>query len=314
MAAIGISVVFLTACGGGGGGQRDGGDPNARGITTDTPYSVSVNRGTIGSTPVTISDGAITIGHRTITEEEFEGGVEYVAEGHIRSRIFDAPGAASGPALEIHALRGHESSPFTLGAWAEGNVSPNPGFRISEIFGAFLLPNVDRTPVSNLPVTGSATWRGDYVGYVDREGVGVSQVAGNAAIVANFFSPSTYGTNGAITVELLPPDPARSVFATPPGFLGYHDRVLMSGPIDGNVFESDVTATRTVAGQTLPRGDSISVINPLGTQRTLYSTGSANSGGMQGAFFGSQGGGSGGTYQFTIGTTTAAGSFGGLLE
>ena len=325
LAATAISVTFLTACGGGGGagggGPMSGGSPAD--ITTHTPYSVSVNRGTFGSPPVSLTEGdeVLTIGGRALTEENItlltdddSGGYSY---RHFRS--FDAPGATSGPAFDLHHFGGYEH--FTFGVWAEGEVSLNPGFRIGETFGAYFLPNSDRTPISDLPVTGSATWRGHYAGYVDREGVGVSQVAGAAAIVANFLSPSIYGSSGAITVELLPPDPSRSSFAAPPPDLciitcvptEYGDRVLISGPIDGNTFESDVTATRTLAGQTFPRGDTISVLN-VETQSSLYSQGTASSGGMQGGFFSDRGSGSGGTYQFTIGTTKAVGSFGGVLQ
>ena len=319
--------VVLTACGGGsGGGVRSDGSPAD--ITTHTPYSVSVNRGSIGTTPVIVSDDGdvITIGSRTITGTDATLLTEYDVSGgysHLHFRAFDAPGATSGPALEFHILGGYDY--FALGAWAEGEVSPNPGFRIGETFGAYFLPDEGLTPVPNLPTTGLATWRGHYAGYVDREGVGVSQVVGRAEITASFYSPSVYGSSGAIVVELLPPDPVRSSFAAPPPqlcvvactTLEYDDRVLMGGPIDGATFESDVTATRTLAGQTIPRGDMINVIsstNSLGGYRTLYSTGSAHSGGMQGGFFGNRGSGSGGTYQFTIGTTKAVGSFGGILQ
>jgi hypothetical protein len=278
---------------------------------------VSADGGTFGSLPVTVSADAITVANQTI---EFDSASQVGTQaGHYRA--FDSAGATSGPATEVHYFGQHDGySYIQFGSWAKGVVSPNPGFRIGEQFGAFLAPTAGTrpTPTSNLPTAGTATWRGHYAGYVDRQGVGVSQVVGRAEMVAA-FGQTQFG-DGGIIVELLPPDPSRSSFAVPPsGYsLGYQDRVVMNEIIKGNTFENDVTATYTAFGQTFPRGDTI-VASPLAfsCQRAnscLYSEGAANSGGMQGGFFGNRGGEAGGTYQFTVGATKAAGSFGATLQ
>ena len=297
--------------------------PGGSGTSGPTPpgsnaaYTVSADGGTFGSLPVTVSADAITVANRTVTLDAASqaGG----RSGHYRA--FDSAGATSGPATEVHYFGKNDGySHLQFGSWARGVVSPNPGFRIGEQFGAFLTPyaGVEPTPTSSLPTTGTATWSGHYAGYVDRQGVGVSQVVGRADIVA-VFGQTRFG-DGGILVELLPPDPNRSSFAVPSTsrYLGYQDRVLMNGVIAGNTFENDLAATYTVVGQTLPRGDTISVYSSGSQCRSagdcLYSPGLANSGGMQGGFFGSRGGAAGGTYRFTIGTTKAAGSFGGRLQ
>ncbi len=326
-----FALLTLAACGGGGGGgptsmMPPGGGDGGQMPDGDTSsgsnaaYTVSADSGTFGSTPVTVSPDAITIANQTI---RFNSASQVGAQVGIY-RAFDSPGTTSGPATEVHYFGQHAGySYIQFGSWAKGVVSPNPGFRIGDDFGAFVAPYADSglTPASNLPATGTATWQGQYTGYVDRQGVGVSHVVGRAAMVAN-FGHSVFGVgDGGIVVELLPPDPRRSSFAAPPPDVcvftcvptEYGDRVLMSGPIDGNTFESDVTATRTLAGQTFPRGDAISVIN-VQTQSSLYSHGAANSGGFNGGFYGNRGGEAGGTYHFTIGTTKAAGSFGGKLQ
>ena len=280
---------------------------------SNAPYTVSILNGSAGAAPVSVGSDTITVQGRTVQlESATQVGFQ---PGHHRA--FDTPGATSGPALEIHLFGENEGyEHIRFGSWAKGVVSSNPGFRIGEQFGAFLAPNTGSgpTPTSNLPTTGSATWHGHYAGYVDREGVGVSQVVGQAVLVA-FFGQTQFG-DGGMLVELLPPDPDRSAFAVPPtGILGYDDRVMMNGNIKGNTFENDVTATYTVFGQTFPRGDTISTLGVgCSIGDCLYSQGLANSGGMQGGFFGNRGGEAGGTYHFTVGATKAAGSFGGELQ
>lgn len=319
-----FALLTLAACGGGGGstsvsggtGGTTGGGTGGGTSGSDAAYSVSADRGTFGSTRVTVSPDAITIANQTI---RFDSASQVgIQSGHYRA--FDSTGATSGPATEVHYF-GHLNgySYIQFGSWAKGIVSPNPGFRIGEQFGAFVAPNAGttRTPTSNLPTAGTATWRGQYAGYVDRQGVGVSQVVGQAEMVA-VFGQTQFG-DGGIIFELLPPDPSRSSFAVSPrGYLGYQDRVVMNGIIKGNTFENDVTATHTTFGQTFPRGDTIQAFSASSHCRNasdcLYSQGLANSGGLQGGFFGNRGGEAGGTYQFTVGATKAAGSFGAKLQ
>ena len=319
VAATTFALLTLAACGGGGGGGStvplppDGGSGTPSG--SDAAYTVSADGGTFGALPVTVSADAITVANQTI---RFDSASQVgTRAGHYRA--FDSASATSGSATEVHYFGQRDGySYIQFGSWAKGVVSPNPGFRIGEQFGAFLAPTAGSmpTPTSNLPTTGTATWIGHYAGYVDRQGVGVSQVVGEAGMVA-VFSQTQFG-DGGIVVELAPPDPSRSSFAVPPTWGLYPDRVLMNGFITGNTFETDLAATYTAFGQTFPRGDSI-VAGSVGSQcrntgDCLYSQGLANSGGMQGGFFGNRGGEAGGTYQFTIGTTKAAGSFGAKLQ
>lgn len=322
-AAAAICVLFLTACGGSGSGEKvsesgvgttgnnTGGTPGGEpALGNRAPYSVSVTGGSFGTTPVRVSSDSITIGSRTV---QFDVSSQVGSQtGHYRD--FDTAGTTSGPAIEVHYFGKNEGfSHLQFGTWAKGYVSPNPGFRIGEEFGAFLAPVVGSslTSASNLPTTGHATWRGKYAGYVDREGVGVSQVVGSAAIVAA-FGPGQHGDGGVI-VTLGVPDPNRSSFAAAPPGIEYSDIVQMNGIIKGNTFESDVTATYTVLGQTVPRGDAI-VVYGGPPEYSLYSPGSAHSGGIRGGFFGNRAGEAGGTYHFTVGRTKAAGSFGGNIE
>ena len=325
-------IVVAAGCGGGG----DDVSPSTTPSTPETPttpttptepetpqagsnalYTVSVVNGSAGAAAVSVGSEAITVQGRTV---QFESATQVgVQPGHYRA--FDTPGATSGPALEIHLFGENEGyEHIRFGSWAKGIVSPNPGFRIGEEYGAFLAPYSASglTPASNLPTTGTATWEGSYAGYVDRQGVGVSQVVGRAGMLA-FFHTTQFGGDGTITVELLPPDPSRSSFAAPPSeFASYTDHVIMTGPITGNTFEYDVMDTYTISGQSIPTS-SIGVSDILGSCRPtsggcLYSHGIANSGEVQGGFFGNRGGEVGGTYYFTIGATKAAGSYGGKLQ
>ena len=316
-------ALFITACGGGGGGggmavmRPPPGGPG--GPSSDpgpqpgnlAPYTTSVSSGVFGTTPVRVGDDSITIEDQTVALDAST----QIDSRSWHYRMFDTEGATSGPATEVHIFGQNEGlSHLRFGSWAKGVVSPNPGFRIGEQFGAFLAPNTDSTPTpaSNLPVAGTAEWRGTYAGYVDREGVGVSQVVGPASIRAAFRTSqiAAFG-DGSVVITLGTPDPSRSSFAWPRApVLAFGDpEVIMYGYIQGNTFESDVTATYTFHGQTLPRGDQIGVASD-----DLYSSGLANSGGVRGGFFGNRGGEAGGTYQFTIGTTRAAGSFGGKIQ
>lgn len=344
LAAV-LAIGLLTGCGGGRGGGPPSMMPPSGGDGSQMPdgdvlsgsnaaFTVSADGDIFGSLPVTVSTDAITVGNQTISFDlvsQVGGRV-----GHYRA--YDSAGATSGPATEVHYFGQDDGySYIQFGSWAKGVVSPNPGFRIGQDFGAFVAPYADTglTPVSNLPAAGTATWQGQYTGYVDKEGVGVSHVVGGAQILASFgssiFGVSAMGGDGDILLTLSPPDPNRSSFAVPPQdncaivcvSANYADAVEITGLIEGNTFEGDVTATRNIAGQAYPRGDSIRVFNsgfaltPGGVPPSpvgLYSHGRANSGGMRGGFFGNRGGESGGTYYFTIGTTKAAGSFGGKLQ
>ena len=331
-----FALLTLAACGGGGGGGGptsmmppgdDGGSGSGNGAGGDTggdtpsgtnaTYTASVVGDTFGSLPVTVSADAITVANQTINLNS----ASQVGTRAGHHRAFDSAGATSGPATEVHYFGQRDGySYIQFGSWAKGVVSPNPGFRVGEQFGAFLAPTAGSrpTPVSNLPTTGSATWRGSYAGYVDREGVGVSQVVGAAEILVHFFSPNQFGDTGALAVFFDSPDPSRSSFAplieSRSRETGYNLRVglvQMTAPITGNTFDGDVTDTRTVLGHTVPGGTTIAT-DPQGG--LLYSLGSANSGGLSGGFFGSRGGEAGGTYQFTVGATKAVGSFGGKLQ
>ena len=319
-AAAAFAFLTLAACGGGGGGgttsmMPGGGTGGGTPSGSNAPYSVSADGGTFGSTAVRVSADSITVANQTIN---FDSASQVGSQaGHYRG--FDSAGATSGPATEVHYFGERDGySYIQFGSWAKGVVSPNPGFRIGEQFGAFLAPTAGSgpTPTSNLPTAGTATWRGQYAGYVDKQGVGVSQVVGRAEMVAVFRQ--TQFSDGVVAVELLPPDPSRSSFAVPGRYTGYTETVGISGIITGNTIESEIGATYTAFGQTLPRQDSIVVFavdrSCLIVGDCLYSHGLANSGGMQGGFFGNRGGEAGGTYQFTVGTTKAAGSFGGKLQ
>lgn len=312
-----FALLTLAACGGGGGGPTSmmppgdgGGSGSGNGTGGGTPsgsnaiYTVSVVGDTFGSLPVTVSTDAITVGNQTINlNSASQVGTQ---AGHYRA--FDSAGATSGPATEVYYFGQHDGySYIQFGSWAKGVVSPNPGFRIGEQFGAFLAPypQARLTPVSNLPTTGTATYEGSYTGYVDRTGVGVSHVVGPALLTASF---SPVGQHVLVGLGI---DPERSSFARPfthGELIG--EEVIMTAPITGNRFGGDVTDTRTVAGHTVPGRTGISVV----VGGSLYSSGAANSGGLEGGFFGNQGGEVGGTYRFTIGTTKAAGSFGGKLQ
>ena len=291
-------IVVLAACGGGSDDVSPSTTPSTPGTPTDpetpqagsnAPYTVSVVNGSAGAATVSVGSEAIAVEGRTVQlESATQVGFQ---PGHHRA--FDTPGATSGPALEVHLFGESEGyDHIQFGSWAKGIVSPTPGFRIGEEYGAFLAPHSapGLTPTSNLPTTGTAIWEGSYAGYVDRLGVGVSQVVGKAAILAS-FGATLYGGDGAVTVELLPPDPSRSSFAAPPSaFASYTDRVFMGGLITGNTFENDVTDTYTISGHTIPNPFSISVTDVSGGCRTtvggcLYSHGEANSGEIQGGFF-----------------------------
>lgn len=320
-------IVVAAGCGGGGDDVSPSTTPTTPTTPTEpetpqagsnAPYTVSVVNGSAGAATVSVGSEAITVQGRTVQlESATQVGFQ---PGHYRA--FDTPGATSGPALEIHLFgenEGYEHIQF--GSWAKGVVSPNPGFRIGEEYGAFLAPHSASglTPTSNLPTTGTGIWEGSYAGYVDRQGVGVSQVVGRTSMLASFHATQFGGGDGTIVVELLPPDPNRSSFAVPPSeFASYTDHVIMTGPITGNTFEYDVTDTYTISGQSIPTS-SIGVFDLRGGCRgtsggCLYSHGEANSGEVQGGFFGNRGGEVGGTYYFTIGATKAAGSFGGKLQ
>ena len=318
-----LSLFFLAACGGGGSSSTTNMPPTGTPEPDDTPpsgsrapYTVSVTGGTFGAMPVSVSAEAVVIGSRTV---RLDAGTQ-VGDRPGHHRVFDVPGATSGPAIEVHYLGENAGyNHIQFGSWATGTVSPNPGFKIED-YGAFLAPSAaatGQTPVSNLPITGTAQWLGSYAGYVDREGVGVSQVVGAAQIEA-FFSPNQFGDTGALVVFFSSPDPNRSSFAPliesrsrETGRNLSVGRVQMTTPITGSTFGGDVTDTRTVLGHTVPGGTTISADTQGGL---LYSPGAANSGGLSGGFFGSRGGEAGGTYQFAVGVTKAAGSFGGKLQ
>ena len=256
-----LAFLTLAACGGGGGGgttslMPGGGTGGGTPSGNNAPYSVSADGGTFGSMPVTVSADSITVANQTIN---FDSASQVGRQaGHYRG--FVSAGATSGPATEVHYFGERDGySYIQFGSWAKGVVSPNPGFRIGEQFGAFLAPTAGSgpTPTSNLPTTGTASWIGHYAGYVDRQGVGVSQVVGEATMIAIFGQ--TQFSDGAVVVNLLPPDPSRSSFAVPPTGTRYQDHVAISGVIAGNTFETDLAATYTAFGQTFPRGDSIGV-------------------------------------------------------
>ena len=315
--AILATIAFaLAACGGGGSGGKPASmmpqQPNMPVVDTGgepAPYSVGVSAGNVVATPVLVSAEAVTVAGRTVAFS-----VENrVAPGHYR--IFDTQGATHGPALDVHILGEDDGYNYvTFGTWAEGTVSPNPGFRISESFGAFAAPQSEAglTPVSNLPVAGSATYKGSYEGWIDQGMSGVSRDSGTATMTVNFGNLGSafgaYGYNGSMLVLLSSTD--------------YHGlpvaSVRLFGPINGNTFEADVTATETIdpgfgfPSTTVSRGDFVQItgVDP----RYGLNPGFANSGGMQGGFYGNRGGEAAGTYQFTYGGTKAAGSFGGNLE
>ena len=319
-----FALLTLAACGGGGGGGGgpqsmmppggDGGTGSGTPPGSNAAYTVSADGGTFGSLPVTVSADAITVVNQTI--RLYAASQVGTQAGHYRA--FDSAGATSGPATEVHYFGQRDGYNYLqFGSWARGVVSPNPGFRIGEQFGAFLAPTTGSspTPTSNLPVTGTAQWQGSYAGYVDKAGVGRSQVIG-PAVIDVFFNSARTDYDAVVLVQLSWPDPARSSFAATPTFGGtYNELVQIDGVLKGNTFESDLTATYTVAGQTLPRGDRISVTDYSGCgSNCLYSHGLANAGGMTGGIYGNRGGEAGGTYWFAIGTTRAAGSFGGKLQ
>ena len=308
-------IVVAAGCGGGG----DDVSPSTTPTTPTTPtesetpqagsnalYTVSVVNGSAGAAAVSVGSEAITVQGQTV---QLDSAARVGSQpGHYRA--FDTPGATSGPALDVHisGVSGYDYVRF--GSWATGTVSPNPGFTI-ENYGAFLSlqAGASLSPVSSMPTTGSLIYEGYYAGYVDKESVGVSQVMGTMAVSA-FFGPGGHG-DGSIIAILSPPDPDRSSFAVPGD---YTDTVQFNGIIKGNSFETDVTATQTVGGVTLPRGDTISIYAIAGCSPCLYSQGAATSGTVQGGFFGSNAQEAGGVYQFTIGRTRAVGAFGSKLQ
>ena len=323
LAALG-SLLILSACGGGGSGPPFVYTPDSGDIVEDTPPTDVVDDDTtprvpdddiptgdrallttssVGMPAVRVSDQGIAIGGRTV---RFNAATQ-IDSGHYRA--FDTPGAVSGSAIEVHYFgRDAGYSHVQFGSWAMGTVSPNPSFRIGDHYGAFLAPGAafGRTPVSAMPRAGSATYEGSYAGYLERSGEVLSD---RGVMMANaVFTP---GLQPWLHVELhsLTIDPLIDRLH---GTVSPTRSVALTGPIDGNGFRTDVQATRTVLGREFPRGDSIGILSGIG----LGSPGiaSANSGGMTGGFFGSTGGELAGVYEYTAGTTRAAGAFGGKLQ
>lgn len=327
-----FALLSIAACGGGGGSgpMSDGSTPTDGTPTDGTPsgsnaaYTVSADGGSFGSTPVTVSADAITVGNRTI---RFDSASQVGDQaGHYRA--FDSAGATSGPATEVHVFdhtQGYEHLQF--GSWAEGDVRPNPGFYISDTYGAFVAPapSSDLTRPANVPTAGSATFDGEYTGYVYKQGVGTSHVVGDMTMRAQFQSNPVTGSSGIIFAELLGADPHRSTFATPeiraaalsPGNdrriygLGYGiGYVRFIGALDGAEFEVDPNATYTITTplgtQTFQRGDQIFVNDGF----LFGGPSNPNTGQLTGGFFGPNANEAGGTYHFSTGSTHAAGAFG----
>ena len=330
MAATVISIMLLTACGGGGGGNNmrstNPTDSGPTGPTRPAQYATSQRTGQSQNIAVAIADNALTVGSWVIpltasTSVDSLGGT-----GHHRT--FATAGATSGPAIEVHVFDhtdGYEYLKF--GSWAEGDVRPNPGFYIGDTYGAFVapVPSSGLTRPANVPTAGSATFDGEYTGYVYKQGVGTSHVVGDMTMHAQFQDNPVTGSAGIVIAQLLGADPHRSTFATPeiraaalrPGNdrriygLGYGiGYVRFIGALNGAEFEVDPNANYTVTTplgtQTFQRGDQIFVEDGF----LFGGPSNPNTGQLTGGFFGPNANEAGGTYQFSTGSTHAAGAFG----
>lgn len=339
--ATSFALLALTACGGGGGGggaaaalentptsmvTPDGGAQSGSSAT----YAVSAEGSTFGATPVTVSSNAVTVGGRTVRLDS----ASRVRAGHYRA--YGTPGATSGPATEVHVFghnAGNEDAAYiyehlSFGSWAEGDVRPNPGFYIGSTYGAFVVPAPFSAPTrpANVPTAGSATFEGEYTGYVTKQGVGTSHVVGEMLLTAHFLHNSATGSSGTLLGGFGRADPRFSTFATPElrdAVIAFCDHVVCSGNggpgafifngfLDGAEFEVDPHATTTfttpLGSQTIRRGDSITVSGDghlFGDRQSQ-----ANSGKLTGGFFGPNANEAGGTYWFSTGSVHAAGAFG----
>ena len=265
----------------GGDGGTGGGTPSGR----NAAYAVSVDGGTFGSLPVTMSADAITVATQTIRlDSASQVGTQ---AGHYRA--FDSAGATSGAATQVHYFGQNDGySYIQFGSWAKGVVGLDSGFSAGDQFGAFLAPSGGSalTPVSNMPSTGVLIYRGRYTGYTDT-GSSVTTDEGRADISLNL---DYIVSHPRIAVTLW----------------GSRRRVAIVGVVTGNTFEVDVTkAHEFVSG--VPRADAVQISDGISVK-------SANSGGMRGGFFGDDATEVGGIYQFTAGGEKSAGSFGGSLQ
>ena len=306
------SLLLVAACGGGGGDGGPsagipGGDPST-GIPGDGDvgqHGSSANY-MVGDHPIRIAADSITIGQQTVSLSGTPTANTPIANIPQRSyRVFDTQGATSGSALEVHVYGESENYDYVqFGSWAKGVVSPNPGFTLTGDYGAFAhhQAGATLTPASNMPLAGSVNYEGQYAGYVERNGMVLSDrgIAHAALIFTGVGEPWMFVEMVSLTVDEDIVPLFNVLFPT--------RRVTMTGPIAGNTFSTDVQATKTTLGHTSPRGDTIQVME--GTSRITY----ANSGGMRGGFFGNNADEVAGVYQYTAGSTKAAGAFGGSLQ
>ncbi len=318
--ACAAAVAFaLSGCGGGGSStasmsgpvtEGNGGDT---GGSTDSSTGGSSNTGTagtgasymVGDRPVRTASNSISIGQQTVDLTSPPAANAPLGNLPQRTyRVFDTEGATSGPALEVHAYGASESySHVQFGSWAEGVVSPNPGFTVTGNYGAFAHSQAGSalTPVSNMPKAGSASYEGQYAGYLERGGTILSDrgVAHITAIFSGVEQPWLAVELTSLTVDanIVP------LF----NVLYPSRRVMMTGPIDGNTFNTDVEATKFILDRTYPRGDAITIFAGTGLA-------AANTGGMRGGFFGNNADEIAGVYQYTAGRTRGVGAFGGTLQ
>ncbi len=110
---------------------------------------------------------------------------------------------------------------MSYGAWATGTAVPRPGGGVDYTFdgvgGAYLTALDDaRTPAAAMPVSGTATYLGQSIGFVQGHGVGgdIGRFIADVEMTADF-------ANAAMTVDML----------TTRGM-----RVVLGGAIQGNAF------------------------------------------------------------------------------
>ena len=116
-------------------------------------------------------------------------------------------------------------SPFehlSYGAWAtvapETGGNANFGYRYESVGGGYLVALDDeRTPAADMPVTGMASYLGQYTGFIQGHGAGgrMGKFTGDVEMTADF-------ANAAMTVDMLSTG---------------NSRLVLSGAINGNEFE-----------------------------------------------------------------------------
>ena len=142
---------------------------------------------------------------------------------------------------------------IAYGAWATVSGPEGSGFTHESIGDAYLVAVDDaRTPVADMPASGTATWLGQSTGFITTHDGTTARGVGDVTMTADF-------ANARMTVDLLATTEHRSV---------------LSGTIDGNGF----------SGTTIERMSGSALIQAEGATATFsggfYGGGAEEAGGV----------------------------------